>query len=341
MIPATLMSELPIIALIVFVVGLAIFLIKQAKGSSSAGGFKPSSLLAAAKSEASSLGATAKADAQKVVVEIHHVFSSSSPAAATAPAAAPAAGAAAADPAAAKDVAAQKWLDENVALQQHWPVNTAGAATAAPMTAQAAQAAANAPAAVTWPHLITVDGIQIMADAPINPNWKAPMLAHMVDTAGHFGFEPSNGNKAVPPQPLRSAAGYPLKYALAQGGAVVGTPSVLYGEESFNSDAEVAAYIANLAAHAPDPAKAAAGWAAEDAALKAQAQGAGAAKPTTATGLLAATYPSAAALTAAIQSTKFDGAVVLDGKVINNGFGKADGSPWTYTTALNGTVSGG
>lgn len=60
--------------------------------------------------------------------------------------------------------------------------------------------------------------------------------------------------------------------------------------------------------------------------------------PVGSAGALAESYPNAAALEEAVAALKFTGAVQLDGKIIHAGFGKADGSPWAYTSQPDGTV---
>lgn len=117
-----------------------------------------------------------------------------------------------------------------------------------------------------WPHMITIDGINIMADADINPAWKATIMSKIIAgafsgkdggaLADHYVFDPSNGKKIG--QPVRSPAGFPLFYAIA-GNVSVGTPSVLYGELSFNSDAEVAEYVARTTSGG-DPVAQQAAW---------------------------------------------------------------------------------
>lgn len=138
-----------------------------------------------------------------------------------------------------------------VVAPSHAPAPAAPAPPAAsgdpPASAVPAAPVASGPVAVAeWPHLITIDGINVMAKAPLNPAWKASSAGHIFGSQAGWVYDPSNGDKAVPPQPLRSAAAYPLKYALGAGGVVVGTPSVLYGDQSFNSDAEAETFIAKI-----------------------------------------------------------------------------------------------
>lgn len=118
-----------------------------------------------------------------------------------------------------------------------------------------------APDAAAWPHLIVVQAplgpVTIMASAPLNPLFQPSLNAAIFGSQGHYIFDPSNGDKVG--QPLRSAAGFPLFYAIAAG-QVVGTPSVLFGDQSFNSDAEVMDYIARTTPGAAQTAASKAQW---------------------------------------------------------------------------------
>lgn len=90
-----------------------------------------------------------------------------------------------------------------------------------------------------WPRIIVVDGVRIMAKAPINPDWKPSMIARILGTQGAtFVADPANGDEATPPQPLRSGLGFPIRYTIIAG-HVVGTGTILFGDNGFNSDAEV------------------------------------------------------------------------------------------------------
>lgn len=157
------------------------------------------------------------------------------------------------------------------------PVDTPSAAPDAPATPPAAPAAsvAAAPPPVaaapspepstagggtdTWPQVIEVDGVHLLAAAPINPAFKFDPQTKAYDNAHSYLFDPSNGGKCVPPQPTRSPAGYPLFYAIGAGNAPVGPARVLYNGQTFDDDAAVASYIAAVAAaHTADDASAAA-----------------------------------------------------------------------------------
>lgn len=113
-----------------------------------------------------------------------------------------------------------------------------------------------------WPQLVTVDGIKVMAFEPLNALWRASTMAHVMAKGGAgYVNDPSNGGLCVPPQPRRSADGYPLRYALGAGNAPVGAPEIVFGDMTFDSDAEVAAFLAD------EPAR----LAADDAAAQAAA----------------------------------------------------------------------
>lgn len=99
-----------------------------------------------------------------------------------------------------------------------------------------------------WPQVIEVDGVHLLAGAPINPSFKFDAQTKAYDNAHSYLFDPSNGAKCVPPQPTRSPAGYPLFYAIGAGNAPVGPARVLYNGNTFPDDAAVAAYIAAVAA---------------------------------------------------------------------------------------------
>lgn len=110
-----------------------------------------------------------------------------------------------------------------------------------------------------WPQVVEVDGVHMLADAPINPAFKLDATTKAYDNAHSYLFDPSNGSKCNPPQPTRSPAGFPLFYAIGANNAPVGEPRVLYNGQTFADDAAVASYITALAtAHAADDVSAAA-----------------------------------------------------------------------------------
>jgi len=94
---------------------------------------------------------------------------------------------------------------------------------------------------------------------------------------GHFVSDPSNGDRVG--LPLRSPAGYPLYYAIGADSngkpIAVGTPSVCYGDSQFNTDAEVAQYIAATNITPEQAAANAAQWEAAMRAVAAQQAAAG------------------------------------------------------------------
>lgn len=133
--------------------------------------------------------------------------------------------------------------------------------TAAPTGSPSAPAVTVGGGGTGWPQVVEVDGIKVMAFEPINPLWRASTMAHiMVKGGAGYVNEPSNGGLCVPPQPRRTAAGYPLHYALGAGNVAVGSPKIVFGDMDFDTDAEVAAFLAN------EPARLAAGDAAAQAA---------------------------------------------------------------------------
>jgi hypothetical protein len=96
-----------------------------------------------------------------------------------------------------------------------------------------------------FPKVKNFSGCNVMAAEPINPKWKPGIAAYIFGTQpGTFVRDPSNGMMANPPQPLRSAAGYPLVYALGAGGVVIGAPQVVYADATFKTDAELERYAA-------------------------------------------------------------------------------------------------
>jgi hypothetical protein len=85
----------------------------------------------------------------------------------------------------------------------------------------------------SYPRVEVIQGAQFYLKAPVNPAWQPSQYARM------FGQrmilqEPSS---ATGDQPLRSPAGYPLVYLIP------GKPArVLYGESTFDDDAQVERY---------------------------------------------------------------------------------------------------
>lgn len=103
---------------------------------------------------------------------------------------------------------------------------------------------------LSWPRVLTVPTpwgipVRVNAAAPINPQWYPGMMASIVGQSGTLD-EPSNGGKIG--QPIRSAAGFPLAYALDGQGGYIDSPSVCVGDQTFNSDAAALDWLARSAA---------------------------------------------------------------------------------------------
>lgn len=208
-------------------------------------------------------------------------------------------------------------------------------ATTAAAASPAQPAAGGGGTETPYPKIVAVHGVNMRLDAPVSADYRPSMTAWIFGhQANTFVGEPSNGAKVG--MPLRSAAGYPLFYAIGGDGKVVGTPSVLQGDQQFNSDAEVTAFNATTTQTPEQAAQQSADWARVTAAIGAQTPP-HAPVPAART-QLEATYANAAALKADIVALKFTGAVTLDGAVINSGFGKPDGSPYAYATQPDGSV---
>jgi hypothetical protein len=113
-----------------------------------------------------------------------------------------------------------------------------------------------APAAV-YPRVEVIDGSKVKLAAAVNPQWTPGMGARMwYGPATQFTMpEPSNGAEGNPPQPLRSAKGFPIRYAFDGAGKVIGTPTVCYADHAFNDDDELLSYVAAVAKSAADAAE--------------------------------------------------------------------------------------
>jgi len=172
----------------------------------------------------------------------------------------------------------------------------------------AARAKAAGPDADGFPKIIEVGGVHILAKAPIDPRWKPSMTAYIFGhQAGTNVFDVANGDEAIPYQPLRSPAGFPLVYSLTPDNQVVGTATILHGDSAFSSDAEV---LQMLGAEPPP------------------------ARPHT----MAETYPNRAALVADAELDAF--AVKLDGVPIQTAQSKF-GPAQSYVTNPDGSISKG
>ena len=97
-----------------------------------------------------------------------------------------------------------------------------------------------------YPRVEKIKGVSMMLYAPLNPLYIPSGYATIFGSQpGTQVYDPSNGAEVG--MPLRSPAGFPLFYAIGLDDAgkkiVVGTPSVYYGDQGFNSDAEVMVFI--------------------------------------------------------------------------------------------------
>lgn len=97
----------------------------------------------------------------------------------------------------------------------------------------------------TYPRIVTIDGASMEVAAPLAADWVPSMTDRELTRYGSFGSEPSNG--AQYGQPIRSPAGYPLRYTPNGMGGFVGTPTVVYDGQTFPDDAAVIAYKAAVA----------------------------------------------------------------------------------------------
>jgi hypothetical protein len=125
---------------------------------------------------------------------------------------------------------------------------------AAPITATRVDAALiPLPAVVTdwrtetgFPKMKQVDGNQYLLFEPINPDWKSGPSNRVFGGSGPSGpflSEPSNSDAT---HPRRSPAGYPLFYGKISATEVADPvrwpPRVMYDDQTFANDAEVADY---------------------------------------------------------------------------------------------------
>jgi hypothetical protein len=92
-----------------------------------------------------------------------------------------------------------------------------------------------------WP-----DGniVNVLARAPINPEWRPSMAGYMYGRGTHWVTEPSNGEAVA--QPIRSANGWPLVYGIGRdvsgSNVAVGMPRLLWGDQTFPDEAQLLAY---------------------------------------------------------------------------------------------------
>ena len=90
-----------------------------------------------------------------------------------------------------------------------------------------------------YPRVETIQGAQFYLKAPIAATWQPSQYGRMFG-ARQILPDPSNAENG---QPLRSPAGYPLVYLIP------GRPArVLYGESTFDDDAQVGRYRDAVAA---------------------------------------------------------------------------------------------
>jgi hypothetical protein len=100
-----------------------------------------------------------------------------------------------------------------------------------------------------WPQTWVLSdgaGTRVLAKAPLSTLYRTSQMGTIMGRpfagGGGHAADPANGDEANPPLPLRSPAGFPVRYTLVNG-VVVGTASVMWGDNAFNSDAEVLDYI--------------------------------------------------------------------------------------------------
>lgn len=95
----------------------------------------------------------------------------------------------------------------------------------------------------SYPKLVTHQGVQYMLAAPLPAGYENGVAAITFGKPPSVVRDPSNAPAGYP---YRSAAGWPLSYAIGAGGLPVGEPRMVCGDQTFASDAEVAAYAARL-----------------------------------------------------------------------------------------------
>lgn len=95
----------------------------------------------------------------------------------------------------------------------------------------------------TYPKPVIHKGVQYMLNAPLPPYFENSVAAITFGKPPSILRDPSNAPSGLP---FRSAAGWPLSYAIGAFGATVGEPRMVCGDQTFASDAEVAAYAARL-----------------------------------------------------------------------------------------------
>lgn len=99
---------------------------------------------------------------------------------------------------------------------------------------------------LAYPAMVNHQGVTYLLKAPLANNYEPSMYAKMFGgSPGTHVFDPSNAPDGYA---LRSPAGYPLAYGIGGDGKPVGEPRVSWGDNTFANDAEIADYIARLAA---------------------------------------------------------------------------------------------
>lgn len=117
------------------------------------------------------------------------------------------------------------------------------------MLQQLLQAKKEEPApASTTPHLIgpghvelpAAPGVVVHVVEPIAVDWQPGLAGGVLGGQGKSISEPSNAPAGYA---RRSPRGYPYQYALGTGGKPVGDPRIAFGDQTFGSDAEIAANV--------------------------------------------------------------------------------------------------
>lgn len=92
-----------------------------------------------------------------------------------------------------------------------------------------------------YPKNVVFDGVTFHLYRPINPKWKPSQYAKMFGK--HQVLNDPSLETTPDGFPSRSEAGYPLVYNFVKDGKPYKPAVILYGEQTFNTDEEVEAYI--------------------------------------------------------------------------------------------------
>jgi len=93
----------------------------------------------------------------------------------------------------------------------------------------------------TWPRILVRNGVNVMAAEWISDLWLPSMEAWVFGhQPGTSVGEPSNAPAGLP---RRSAAGYPLIYAIGGDGQAVGAPRVSFNGVTHDNDAAILTYV--------------------------------------------------------------------------------------------------